>query len=95
MRLNTPVAIDCEAVTMDLNGVTINEDVALDQGQMNVESFGITSERSCQIGCCNARQTALPSRLASQYPYSIMISSRNEASLEFATLSASRVIFFW
>jgi hypothetical protein len=48
---------------MDLDRVTIDKDVALDQGQVNIESFRITGESRRQFGRRNARQTALLYRL--------------------------------
>jgi hypothetical protein len=63
VRLDTPVAVDGEAVTMYLDLVTIDKDVTLDQGQVNVESFRITGESRRQFGRRNARQTALRYRL--------------------------------
>ena len=58
-RLDTPVPIDRKAVTMDLHRVTVDKDVALHQGQVDIESFGIPGESSRQVGCRNARQTSL------------------------------------
>lgn len=44
---------------MDFDRVTVDKDVALHQGQVDIESFGITRESSRQVGCRNARQTSL------------------------------------
>jgi hypothetical protein len=48
---------------MDLDRVTIYNNVALDQGQVSIESFRITRESRGQLGRRNARQTALLPRL--------------------------------
>jgi hypothetical protein len=45
---------------VDLHGVTINDEIALDKNEMDIESFGISRQRCRQIGCNNARQTTLP-----------------------------------
>jgi hypothetical protein len=44
---------------------TVDYDAPFDKRQMDVQSFGIASERSCQIGCGDARQKCLPSSYCS------------------------------
>jgi hypothetical protein len=54
MRLYPPVAVDSEAVTVNLDLASVDDDVAFNERQMNIQSFGIAGERSCQIGCGDA-----------------------------------------
>jgi hypothetical protein len=58
MRLDASVAVHGQRVAMDLDRVAVDQNVALDQGQMDVESFGISRQCSCQITSGDVRQTA-------------------------------------
>lgn len=46
---------------MNLDGMTIDRHVAFDQGKVNVESFGISCQRSCQIDRSDIGQASLSS----------------------------------
>jgi hypothetical protein len=54
MRLYPPVTVDGEAVTVNLDPTPVDDDVAFNERQMNIQSFGIAGERSCQIVCGDA-----------------------------------------
>lgn len=58
MLLNASVAVDGQGVAMNLYRVAVDQDVTLDQGQVDVESFGISCQCSCQIASGDVRQTA-------------------------------------
>jgi hypothetical protein len=44
---------------MNLDRVAVDQNVALDQYQMNVERLGIARKRRAQVGCCNIGQAPL------------------------------------
>jgi hypothetical protein len=58
MRLDASVAVDVQGVAMNLGRVAVDQYVTLDQGQVDVESFGISSQCSCQIASGDVRQTS-------------------------------------
>jgi hypothetical protein len=58
MWLHPSVSINGKTVAMDLDRASINGDVALYQGQMDVKSVRVTCESGCQLGRSNARQIA-------------------------------------
>lgn len=58
MRLNAPVAVDGQGVAMNLYRMTVDQDVTLDQGQVDVQGFGIACQCGCQIASGDVRQTA-------------------------------------
>jgi hypothetical protein len=58
MRLDASVAVDVQGVAMNLDRVAVDQNVTLDQGQVDVESFGISSQCSCQIASGDVRQTS-------------------------------------
>ncbi|BAL06685.1 hypothetical protein BJA01nite_40520 [Bradyrhizobium japonicum] len=49
-----PVAVDSEAVTVNFDLVSVDDDISVNERQMNIQSFGVAGEHSCQIGCGDA-----------------------------------------
>lgn len=54
MWLDPPVTVDGKTVTMNLNLAPVDDDVAFNERQMNIQSFRIAGECSCQIVCGDA-----------------------------------------
>jgi len=54
MRLYPPVTVDGEAMTVHFDLASLDDNVAFNKRQMNIQNFGISGERSCQIGCGDA-----------------------------------------
>jgi len=56
MRLNATIAIDGQAMAMNLNQMPIDNDITLGKFEMNFECFRIASKCGVQIFCGNPRQ---------------------------------------
>jgi hypothetical protein len=64
--LNSAIRVNCQTVTVNFHRVTINQDIPLDQGQVNLESFGISRQRTYQFRRRDTRQKASISALSSK-----------------------------
>jgi len=60
MRLDAAVSIHCEAMTVDLDRMTLDEDVTLHQHKVNVKCLRIPCQRGRKISRGDGRQTAYP-----------------------------------
>jgi hypothetical protein len=50
MRLYPPITVDGEAVTVNLDLASVDDDVAFNERQVNIQNLGVAGERGGQVG---------------------------------------------